>query len=114
MQIFGVTGEALGSIGTQPESEQVPALEPEWKRLLVAKPSVSLRKGIAWVSTTVRLMLLFCLGGLDLREEDEGEGVVVPPFSSPCFFSSIRGWVGGFLGGFCFLFVLRGGFGILL
>ena len=47
MQIFGVTGEALGTIGAgEVERKQ----EPEWKAILAGKPSVSVRKGIAWVS----------------------------------------------------------------
>jgi hypothetical protein len=45
MQIFGVTGESLGTIGAKGEDRQ----EPQWKRILNAKPSVSIRKGIAWV-----------------------------------------------------------------
>jgi hypothetical protein len=45
MQIFGVTGESLGTIGAKAEDRQ----EPQWKRILNAKPSVSIRKGIAWV-----------------------------------------------------------------
>ena len=45
MQMFGVTGECLGTIGPEGERKQ----EPEWKHVLDAKPSVSVRKGIAWV-----------------------------------------------------------------
>ncbi|ERF76704.1 hypothetical protein EPUS_02243 [Endocarpon pusillum Z07020] len=48
MQIFGVTGESLGRIGTEAKQEREQAPEPEWKGILVAKPSVSVRKGIAW------------------------------------------------------------------
>lgn len=47
MQIFGVTGEALGTIGVEEEEHQQ---EPVWKKILAGKPSVSVRKGIAWVS----------------------------------------------------------------
>jgi hypothetical protein len=46
MQMFGVTGESLGTIGAQAEVKE----QPQWQRLLTAKPSVSVRKGIAWVS----------------------------------------------------------------
>ncbi len=98
MQIFGVTGESLGSIGTkpepEPEPEPVPALQPEWKRLLVAKPSVSLRKGIAWVSNTVRLMLLFCLGcwdrGMKMGGGFMGSLLLTLPFLA---FRGVDGWV---------------------
>ncbi|KAF7502638.1 hypothetical protein GJ744_005413 [Endocarpon pusillum] len=55
MQIFGVTGEWLGRMGNteaeqerEREREQAPEPEPEWKGILLAKPSVSVRKGIAW------------------------------------------------------------------
>ncbi len=65
MQIFGATGEPLGSIGTtkpdtkpdtKPEPEQAPEPEPApaQRLLLTAKPSVSLRRGVAWVRTYVR------------------------------------------------------------
>jgi hypothetical protein len=46
MQIFGVTGESLGTIGSPAEAKE----EPEWKKLLTGKPSVSVRRGIARVS----------------------------------------------------------------
>lgn len=46
MQMFGVTGEALGTIGVRAEQQE---REPEWKKLLNAKPSVSIRRGIARV-----------------------------------------------------------------
>jgi len=49
MQMFGVTGEALGTIGVKAEQQE---REPEWKKLLNAKPSVSIRKGIARVCET--------------------------------------------------------------
>jgi hypothetical protein len=51
MQIFGVTGESLGTIGVREEPKKTePEPEPEWKRMLDARPSVSVRRGIAWVS----------------------------------------------------------------
>ena len=44
MEMFGLGGERLGKIGTSQEEEV-----PEWKKTLLSKPSVSKRKGIAWV-----------------------------------------------------------------
>jgi hypothetical protein len=42
MEIYGMTGERLGVIGQAPEAQL-----PPWKRELLAKPSVSARRGIA-------------------------------------------------------------------
>ena len=47
MKIYGVTGESLGEIGEQ--AVQQDEEQPEWKRILASTPSVSIRKGIAWV-----------------------------------------------------------------
>lgn len=48
MQMYGMSGERLGTIGQEPEglSWKLPA----WKQDFLAKPSVSIRRGIAWVS----------------------------------------------------------------
>lgn len=46
MQMYGMTGEPLGKIGQEPETSTLPA----WKQEFLSKPSVSIRKGIAWVS----------------------------------------------------------------
>jgi hypothetical protein len=46
MEIYGMTGERLGTIGvTPPVTTETP---PGWKASLLAKPSVSTRCGIAW------------------------------------------------------------------
>ena len=45
MQMYGMSGEPLGHIG-QSEMSKIPA----WKRDALAKPTASVRKGIAWVS----------------------------------------------------------------
>src|ERR1700761_1442098 len=55
MEIHGILGESLGSIGghqppvsssttTQEDSRPV----PEWKKALLSRPSISTRKGMAW------------------------------------------------------------------
>ena len=44
MEIYGMTGERLGPIGSEGQEP-----EPEWKRILLSRPSVSVRRGIAWV-----------------------------------------------------------------
>jgi hypothetical protein len=49
MQIFGVTGESLGAIGAE-EHQHNKQREPGSREILAAQPSVSVRKGIAWVS----------------------------------------------------------------
>jgi hypothetical protein len=76
MQIFGVTGESLGTIGSPAEAKE----EPEWKKLLTGKPSVSVRRGIARVSrqelcldtadmfSFVRITLPCLFGGVHLNE----------------------------------------------
>ena len=47
MEMYGMTGERLGTIGQlQPAAAELPG----WKKEFLQKPSVSVRKGIAWVS----------------------------------------------------------------
>jgi hypothetical protein len=43
MEIYGMTGERLGAIGPTPPADTL----PQWKASLLAKPSVSARRGIA-------------------------------------------------------------------
>lgn len=49
MQMYGMSGERLGVIGQEPQG--LPWKLPAWKQDFLAKPSVSVRRGIAWVST---------------------------------------------------------------
>lgn len=49
-----MTGERLGSIGLPQAPEGLPWKLPKWKEDFLAKPSVSIRRGIAWVSVDVR------------------------------------------------------------
>jgi hypothetical protein len=67
MKIFGVGGEPLGTMEARKQAPEQVATEvkkkdkeeegevkseikgPEWERLLMAKPGVSIREGIAWV-----------------------------------------------------------------
>lgn len=44
-----MTGEKLGTIG-QVEGKGQMEHVPRWKKEFLAKPSISVRKGIAWVS----------------------------------------------------------------
>lgn len=51
-----MTGERLGTIGqpkpppsTTPTTSATAAELPEWKKEFLQKPSISVRKGIAWV-----------------------------------------------------------------
>lgn len=46
MEIYGMTGERLGVIGTE-DSKSEKRL-PQWKQDFLSKPSVSVRRGIAW------------------------------------------------------------------
>lgn len=57
MEIYGMTGERLGKIGVKYETaeEKHEARQgeddlPQWKKDFLSKPSISVRKGIAWVS----------------------------------------------------------------
>lgn len=43
-----MTGERLGVIGTKESDSEGDV--PQWKKDFLSKPSVSVRKGIAWVS----------------------------------------------------------------
>jgi len=53
-------GERLGTIGQPPDAETetssnpLPTMQPlpRWKQEFLAKPSISVRKGIAWVGCT--------------------------------------------------------------
>lgn len=45
MQMYGMSGEPLGRIG-----QSQPSKIPAWKKDVLAKPTASIRKGIAWVS----------------------------------------------------------------
>ena len=47
MQMYGMSGEKLGPIGPKADVE---AKSSSWKEDFLSKPSVSIRKGIAWVS----------------------------------------------------------------
>lgn len=47
MEIYGMTGERLGAIGQARGKKQKEI--PEWKKNFLQKPSLSIRKGIAWV-----------------------------------------------------------------
>lgn len=50
MEIYGMTGEKLGVIGqVQAETQQQSDL-PQWKLDFLRRPSISVRKSIAWVS----------------------------------------------------------------
>lgn len=46
MEIYGMTGEKLGTIG-RPELEASKPME-EWQRILLSKPSASMRRSIQW------------------------------------------------------------------
>jgi hypothetical protein len=48
MEFYGMSGERLGKIGPA-EADAADEL-PQWKRDLLHKPSMSVRKGIAYVS----------------------------------------------------------------
>jgi len=50
MQMYGMSGERLGAIGQEPEG--LLGKLPAWKQDFLAKPSVSIRRAIAWVSST--------------------------------------------------------------
>ncbi|OAL39354.1 hypothetical protein AYO20_01224 [Fonsecaea nubica] len=47
MEIFGMLGERLGTIG-KVEKKVEEAVLPRWKKDFLQKPSISVRKGIAW------------------------------------------------------------------
>jgi hypothetical protein len=53
MEMYGMTGERLGTIG-QSENEE----PTEWEQALSSKPSISVRKGYAAVSQSCVLNLL--------------------------------------------------------
>ena len=44
MQMYGMSGELLGPIGVSKDNDL-----PGWKKDILSKPSVSIRKGLAWV-----------------------------------------------------------------
>jgi hypothetical protein len=46
MEIYGMLGERLGPIGAPKEDS---SSLPRWKKEFLQKPSISIRKGIAWV-----------------------------------------------------------------
>lgn len=75
MQIFGMTGEPLGQIGssatTKNEGESPP--DPEWKQVLAHTPSVSTRRGLVQVSKdcTKRLYLKLLYGLFSSFSEEE-------------------------------------------
>ncbi|KIY00543.1 uncharacterized protein Z520_03206 [Fonsecaea multimorphosa CBS 102226] len=50
MEIYGMLGERLGTIGeVKKEEDKAEGAEfPQWKKDLLRKPSISIRKGIAW------------------------------------------------------------------
>ncbi|KIV89632.1 hypothetical protein PV10_07018 [Exophiala mesophila] len=51
MEFYGMSGERLGTIGqTKPPSPSpaTTAVLPQWKKDFLQKPSISVRKGIAW------------------------------------------------------------------
>ncbi|KAK5213664.1 hypothetical protein LTR41_001244 [Exophiala xenobiotica] len=48
MEFYGMTGEKLGVIGQIDSSKSKFDDLPQWKKDLLQKPSVSVRKGIAW------------------------------------------------------------------
>ncbi|RMZ83339.1 hypothetical protein DV737_g1674, partial [Chaetothyriales sp. CBS 132003] len=50
MEMFGMTGERLGTIGAVEKSreDEAEAALPQWQREFLSKPSVSIRQGIAW------------------------------------------------------------------
>ncbi|KIW32889.1 uncharacterized protein PV07_04402 [Cladophialophora immunda] len=51
MEIYGMLGEKLGTIGKPEKKAEDGAAEarlPQWKKDLLQKPSISVRKGIAW------------------------------------------------------------------
>ncbi len=54
MEFYGMTGEKLGVIGQIDGTKSKFDDLPQWKKDLLQKPSISVRKGIAWV----RLYLL--------------------------------------------------------
>ena len=54
MEFYGMTGEKLGVIGQIDATTSKFDDLPQWKKDLLQKPSISVRKGIAWV----RLYLL--------------------------------------------------------
>ena len=49
MEMYGMSGERLGLIGLESPAEASAKL-PKWKQDFLLKPSVSIRRGIAWVS----------------------------------------------------------------
>ncbi|OAP59928.1 hypothetical protein AYL99_04930 [Fonsecaea erecta] len=53
MEIFGMLGERLGIIGTADKAKDKAegAELPHWKKQFLQKPSISVRKGIAWSYT---------------------------------------------------------------
>lgn len=64
MEIYGMTGEKLGTIGQVDKGKKdanadVDAVQdahlPQWKRDFLQKPSISTRRGIAWVSAKLQL-----------------------------------------------------------
>jgi hypothetical protein len=50
MEMYGVTGEKLGVIGKSIETAPKASELPQWKKDFLEKPSISVRRGIAWVS----------------------------------------------------------------
>ncbi|EXJ81028.1 hypothetical protein A1O3_07316 [Capronia epimyces CBS 606.96] len=48
MEFYGMTGEKLGTIGQVEEKGAKGADLPRWKKAFLEKPSISIRKGIAW------------------------------------------------------------------
>ena len=53
MEMYGMTGERLGTIGVAEPRRSEDHL-PQWKREFLSKPSISTRRGIAWVSPSFR------------------------------------------------------------
>ncbi|RMZ81502.1 hypothetical protein DV738_g2297, partial [Chaetothyriales sp. CBS 135597] len=49
MEVYGMTGEKLGMIGEGGKDQDTAAAAlPEWQRAYLSKPSISIRRGIAW------------------------------------------------------------------
>lgn len=62
-----MTGERLGTIGQVEGERAKQANLPQWKKEFLEKPSISVRKGIAWVS---RVNFEFILVGTSIIARD--------------------------------------------
>ena len=81
MEFYGMSGERLGTIG-QPKPPSPPpplpattAVLPQWKKDFLQKPSISVRKGIAWVSSVGFIVIIITI--ITTRSLVNGGGMLI-------------------------------------